>query len=248
MSWPIALTRAVDWKISSPSFGLQRGNPAPLALIPARRFQFGVEPEMLADAVLGRDLLQIVEKFLPLAKIARPGISPTEGVGIGMVRRIDAAAGIAVDVPGPAKLVVLFDDGVGNAQAAERDAKRNRADPGADDQDVLLRQSLVRRSVGPAGVARDKSHFLAHQRRIFHGDVLAEAGAHHLQDQFIAGVIDDRLRVAVREQFDDGSANLILNSCGQAGVGVGDEADVARRPVRRLQPALIARHMHQHHQ
>ena len=55
-----------------------------------------------------------------------------------MVRRVDAAAGIPVDVPGAAEFGVLFDDGVGDAEPAERDAERDGADAGADDQDVPL--------------------------------------------------------------------------------------------------------------
>ena len=64
-----------------------------------------------------------------------------------MVRRIDAAAGIAVDVPGAAEFGVLLDDGVGNAEAAERNTQRDGADAGADDQDMLLRQLLARMEV-----------------------------------------------------------------------------------------------------
>ena len=57
-----------------------------------------------------------------------------------MVRRIDAAAGVAVDIPGAAQFGVLLDDGVGDAEPAERDAQRDGADAGADDQHMLLRQ------------------------------------------------------------------------------------------------------------
>jgi hypothetical protein len=37
-------------------------------------------------------------------------------------------------------------------------------------------------------------------------------------------------------------------SLGHAGLRVGNEADVALGQVRRLEPALIAGHVHQHHQ
>src|SRR6516162_6272733 len=98
---------------------------------------------MIADAIFGRDFLQVVEQLLALAEIAGPGVPRAEGVGIGMVRRVDAAARIAVDIPGAAKLGILLDDGVGNAEAPKRDAKRNGADAGADDQDMVMRQSLI---------------------------------------------------------------------------------------------------------
>ena len=102
---------------------------------------------MLSDVVFERDLLEIVEQLLALGEVARPRIARAEREGIGMVRRIDAATGIAVDVPGAAEFGVLLDDGVGDAEAAERDAQRDGADAGADDQDMLLRQLLARREV-----------------------------------------------------------------------------------------------------
>ncbi len=165
-----------------------------------------------------------------------------------MVRRIDAAAGIAVDVPGSAKFVVLLDDGVGDAEAAERNPKRNGTDPSPDDQDMLLRQPLVRRTMVPARLARDKSHLLAHQRRIFRGDILAEACAHHLEHQLISGVGDIRFGSAVRKQVEDRGADLLLDFRRHAGVGIGDQPDVALGLVGRLQPARVAGHVHQHHQ
>src|SRR4029077_18651112 len=203
---------------------------------------------MLTDVVLGCDFLQIVEKLLALAKVARPGISRTEGIGIGMVRRIDAAARIAVDVPGAPELVVLLDDGIGNAQATERDPKRNGTDPGSDDQDVMLRHSPLWWTLAPAGVARYKAHLLPHQRRIFRRDVLAQARAHHLENQLISGVGDDRLWIAMRKQFQDCGTDLMLDLRGHASVGIRDQADVALGLVWRLQPALVAGHVHQYHQ
>src|SRR5580704_1132817 len=113
---------------------------------------------MIADAIFGGDGLEVIEQLLALAEIVRPGISRAEGIGIGMIRRIDAAAGIAVDIPGPAQLVVLLDDGVGDAEMAERDGKRDRADAAADDQHMVLFQHSVSRTLAPARLARDKSH------------------------------------------------------------------------------------------
>ena len=102
---------------------------------------------MLSDVVFERDLLEVIEQFLALGEIARPRVARAERERIGMVRRIDAAAGIAVDVPGAAEFGVLLDDGVGDAEPAERDAERDGADAGADDQDMLLRQLLARMAV-----------------------------------------------------------------------------------------------------
>ena len=49
---------------------LQRRDPAPLAFVPARRCQLGIDAQMLADAVFLGDLLQIAEHLLALAEIA----------------------------------------------------------------------------------------------------------------------------------------------------------------------------------
>src|ERR1700704_1343664 len=115
---------------------------------------------MLANIVFERDFLEAVEQLVTLREMARPRISRAEREGIGVVRRIDAAAGIAVDVPGAAEFIVLLDDGVGNAEPAQGDPQRNGADAGADDQHVLLRQRLTGRRLAPARFARNKAHFL----------------------------------------------------------------------------------------
>src|ERR1700726_1169907 len=165
-----------------------------------------------------------------------------------MVRRIDAAAGIAVDVPGAAKFVVLLDDRIGNSQATERDPNRNGTDPGSDDQDVMSRYSLVRWTLGPAGVARDKTHLLAHQRRIFLSHVLTQARAHHLENPLIAWIGDNWRWIAVLKQFQDCGTNVFLDFRWHAGVGIRDQADVALGLVWRFKPALVAGHVHQHHE
>ena len=176
---------------------------------------------MLADVVFERDLLEVVEQLLALGEVARPRIARAEREGIGMVRRIDAATGVAVDVPGAAEFGVLLDDGVGDAEAAKGDAQRDGADAGADDQDMLLRQLLTGWRFGPACLPGNESHFLAHQRRIFRRDVLAERRAHHLQHQLVTGVGDDGLRFAVREQLQHGGADFGLISGGTPACGSG---------------------------
>ncbi len=164
-----------------------------------------------------------------------------------MIGRIDAAARIPVDVPGAAEFVVLLDNGVGDAEPAKRDAKRDGANPCADDQDVLLLQLLARRLLCPAHIARNESHFLAHQRRVFRRDVFAEAGVHHFQHQLIAGIGDRRPRLAVREKFEHGGADFILDFLGHTGFGIRDQADVAPGLVRRFQPTEVSGHMNQNH-
>jgi len=143
---------------------------------------------MLSNVVFERDLPEIVEQLLALGEIARPRVSRAERKRVRVVRRIDAAARVAIDIPGAAEFVVLLDDGVGNAKPAEGDAKRDGADAGADDQHVLPIQLVVGGALGPADVAGYKTHFLAHQRCIFRRDVLAERRAHHSQHQLVARI------------------------------------------------------------
>src|SRR6185437_7945735 len=105
---------------------------------------------MLTNAVFVGHVLQVTEQFLALAEITRPGVPRAEGVRIGMVRRVDATAGITVDIPGAAELGVLLDDGIGNAKLSERYRQRDGADAGTDDQHVMLRQRVACRTPAPA--------------------------------------------------------------------------------------------------
>src|ERR1700712_3507440 len=109
---------------------------------------------MLSDVVFQRNLPEVVEQLLSFREIARPWIARAERERIGMVRRIDATTRVAVDIPGAAKLGVLLDDGIGNAEPAQRHAKRDGADAGADDQDMLAGQRFVRGWLAPARLAR----------------------------------------------------------------------------------------------
>ncbi len=54
--------------------------------------------------------------------------------------------------------------------------------------------------------------------------------------------------VPLAKSLDHRGANLVLNLPGHAGVGIGNEADVALGQIWRFEPFLLARHMHQNHQ
>ena len=144
-----------------------------------------------------------------------------------MVRCVDAAAGIAVDVPCTAKFSILLDDGVGDAELAKRDGERDRAYARADNQDMMLRQNVIWRASAPPRFTRHKSHFFAHQRCVLWRDTLAEAGAHHFEDQFVSGIADDRLRIAMGKQSHHRGADFILNLRGHSAVGIRDQAHIA---------------------
>src|SRR3954453_14094741 len=94
---------------------LDERDPAPAFLVEARRQQPGAEADVRPDAELLGGPFQIVENLLAVREIAAPAVAASEGEGIGVVRRVDAAAGIAIDVPGAAEIGVLFDDLIGDA-------------------------------------------------------------------------------------------------------------------------------------
>ena len=250
--WIVKLTDRTDERRRLEIFqtvaGFETGNPATFGFVPARCGQPRIETDMAADVVLDRDLLEVGEQFFAWREITGPLVSGAERVRIGVIGRIHAAAGIAIDVPGAAELVVFLDNGVGNAEPAEGDPQGDRADARADDKHMLRRQGIAGRAPGPPHIARNESHFLAHQRRIFRRDVLAETGPHHLQHQFVAGIGDRGLGLAIFEKLEDGCADFVLDLLRHPGFRIGDKADIALRLVRRFQPALVAGHVNQYHQ
>jgi hypothetical protein len=228
---------------------LQRRYPALAGFVPSRSGQPRVEPDMGANAEFVRDLLQIVLNFLLRREITGPAVSRSEGEGIGMIGGVDAASRIPIDVPGAAHLGVLLDDRIGDAEPAQRDAERDGANAGADDQNMALVQLVRRRRLRrPSRVACDQAHFLADQRRIFGRDTLAQGHVHHLPHQLVAGIGDDRLGTAIAQQLQRGGADFVLDVFRQACLGIRNQAHVAPRCIGRLEPAQVARHVHQHHQ
>jgi hypothetical protein len=69
-----------------------------------------------------------------------------------MVRRVDAAAGVAVDIPGAAELGIFPDNRVGDAEVSQGDRERDGVNAGTGDQHMML---LVRRVAAPARLARE---------------------------------------------------------------------------------------------
>jgi hypothetical protein len=110
-----------------------------------------------------------------------------------MIWCIDTAAWISIDVPCAAEFVVFLDDGVGNAEPTERDAPRDGTDARTNDQNMLLRQGVGGRTLGPPCIASNKAHFLSDQGGIFRRDLFAETYTHHFQHEVVAGIGDASL-------------------------------------------------------
>lgn len=181
-------------KRSSPSPGPERllavrlgqsHEPRRLVLVPVRALDGRAEPDVRPHAELLARAHEIVLDLLAWREVAAPAMAAPEGVRVGVVGRVDAAARIAVLEPGAADLRVSLDDHVGDAEPREARPDHDAARTGSDHQHPARCGGLADR--------------LAHVER--------------------------QTRVLVR-----------------------DQADVASRPVRRLEPAAVTGEVEHHHQ
>ena len=111
-----------------------RDLPHLVCLVPPRAVDNGVEAHVPAQVVLVGDvggvLLQLGATGVPVP----PPRVRLEGVGVGHAGDVDGQAGVAVDVPGPAEVVLaLEDDEVVDAESLELDGRTHPAEAGADD-------------------------------------------------------------------------------------------------------------------
>ena len=100
---------------------------------------FDSEPDVFSQIVFVGDALEIIPELVALGEEVRPVVIGLEGVGIKMVRRIDAAAGIDVLVPGAADGVVLLQDDEGDAGLLQLNPGIKPGHAGADDDDLGIR-------------------------------------------------------------------------------------------------------------
>ena len=169
-----------------------------------------------------------------------------------MIGSVDAASRIAIDVPGAAHFGVLLDDRIGDTEpvrarrpAQWRRRRHRQSEPAA--RAKLLRRRRARRPTARRVRSRPISSRIS---GAYSGaTLLAQRHVHHLPHQVIAGIGDDRLRIAIalaasvrRRGFRPG--------CFPAGLP-WDPGSAARRGWRRigrLEPAQVARHVNQNHQ
>src|SRR6266852_219859 len=142
--------------------------PDSFGFIPNGISKAGVEAQIRSKPVMLNAALQVVVDFL-LARIhARPIGRRFEREGIEMRRDVAGAAGITIVPPGAADIFALFDDEKGAETGFNKlDAHANPGKPGADDQDVDIRDGRVcRRSCG-----------FGHARAILLSSAIDPAGA-----------------------------------------------------------------------
>jgi len=117
-----------------------RDPPAQPRLVPAGALDGGVEPHVLAEVVLGGDVLGVALELLARGEEPRPVRIGLEGVRVGHRRDVHGQAGVVVDVPGAAEIVLPLqqDDLAGDAQALERDGRAHAAEAGTHDRDLVV--------------------------------------------------------------------------------------------------------------
>ena len=123
-------------------FIARRDVPDILRFIETGFFDLRVEANVTADVVLVGAACQIEVQAVSFRIEMRPFVARLEGVGIEMVRRVDAAAGIVVLVPGPAAGVVLLDDRERDAGLLQLDRGQDTRHAGTDNHDVEIPQPL----------------------------------------------------------------------------------------------------------
>ena len=99
---------------------------------------FGIEFHEFADAVFFRDAAEIGPQLVLRRIMLRPVVIRLEGIGIEVVRVVDAAAGIGVLEPGAAHIAVLVHDRERDACLLEPDRGQHAGHARADDQHAKI--------------------------------------------------------------------------------------------------------------
>ena len=143
---------------------------------------------MLGEPVPLDDRVDVVPQLVALGEEGRPVGVGLERVRVEVVRDVDPQVGEAVLVPRPADRVVLLVDRVRDPELLEPDRRADAPEAGADDADGELREHVGRRRERPrevAGVAAVEVAFVAGERDVRTGDVLAGAEPHDVEQEVV---------------------------------------------------------------
>ena len=127
-------------------------------LVPARALDDGAEPHVPAQVVAVGHVLGVLLQLRTAGVPVRPPRVRLEGVGVGDARDVHRQPGVAVDVPGPAQVVLALEHHeVVDAQPLERDGGAHAAEPGPDD-DRLVAMVIEYRSIALSATRCDLPH------------------------------------------------------------------------------------------
>ncbi len=167
-----------------------------------------------------------------------------------MIRRIDAAAGIAVLIPGAANGVVLLEDDKGDAGLAQLNAGVEAGHAGSDDDDFGVLQRGRAGRPAPLQAPRGQAvagQILAHHRDVVVGHRFAGRDRHHLAQERVVS-LPRRPRSSardLREHLGEPVADLRPKRSGHEFLVIHRAADEG---FCGLQPVSLAGELHQRKQ
>ena len=147
---------------------------------------FGAEADVLAQFVFAGDAVEVVEQHALLGEVLGPVVGG-EGVGVGVVRAIHAAARIAVLEPGAADASVLVEDGPGDAGLLQANGVDEARHAGAHDDDVEVLAGLrgdVLEAFDPVRVFVDELELGAEELHVVGRKLRADDEVQHLLHHF----------------------------------------------------------------
>src|SRR5581483_6384273 len=107
--------------------------PLPAVVVPDDRLDLPAEPEERPEPVVVGQRYQVTVQLVAPGEIPGPVGPLGEGERVQVAGGVDAAAGIAVLQPGAADLLVLVENGEGDARPLQLDAGAQPGEPAADD-------------------------------------------------------------------------------------------------------------------
>ena len=219
--------------------GMERPDLAPL--VEREALDFGGEADPVANAEPGGALAKVLQEYRLGGKELRP-ILGCERVGIGVIGRVDAAAGVGVLQPGAAHVGVLLEHGVGDARLLQAMRRQDSRHTGADHRHVEagapLRRHLAEEA-GGAGVAAGQPEFGHQELDVVLPERPADEETGHLMHLF-AGRRRRRAQPAVAvggDDFQGAGAHLLLLRPAEPHLRVAPDHARSNLPSEQLEVA-----------
>ena len=167
--------------------------PALRVSLPVHPFDLRVELYLAANVKLIGLAGEIILNFIAWREIAAPAIGFAKAQTIGMIGRIDAAAGVIILPPCAADIGVFLQYQIGDAFIVQQLAHHQTGHTGTDNDN---RRGRLRGRCGNCRAQRCKTHLLAHHRRIFIRHILGQTMTHHGQHLRFIRVRGEGWRIA----------------------------------------------------
>ena len=245
---PTALmTNRARWSSSTPVRVAEADEPRAVVLVPHEADHGGAEPAVRTQPVLVEDLGEVVPELGLAAVVLAPVVTRPERVAVLVAAHVDPGAGVPVLPPGPARAVVLVDDGERQSGLGEADAGEDARLAAADHDDRGRRLDVLGDLVAPgdgAGVDPVELQVLEEHRGEPVGDGLAGEEGHQLPQELGGEGLGLAPGVPVLGDGGQGRPEdlgpLVL---GQPALELRGGRGLRQRPV--TDPRRVAGHVHQ---